>query len=228
VSNGRRDENSEWRVFEGLQGPAKLELVKALLAHGANPNARAKRNPGYQRGGSRMAGGTLAGATPFFIAARVADVDVMRLLMASGADPSLQTDRHVTPLMVAAGVGSGTGSSAVPQKRALEAVKLCWELGNDINVANVEGETALHGAAYRGPQGTDLLIHFLVEKGAKINAKNAQGWTPLTLVEGLYFNATTTLSDSGAALLRKLGAEPSPANLNRAIGSSILNGALNR
>jgi hypothetical protein len=50
----------------------------------------------------------------------------------------------------------------------------------------------------------------------------------LTLVEGLYFNATTTLSESGAALLRKYGAEPSPPNLNRAIGSSILNGALNR
>ena len=173
-------------------------------------------------------GGTLAGATPFFLAAKAADLDVMRLLVASGADPSLETGRHVTPLMVAAGVGSGTGSSPVPQSKALEAVKLCLELGNDVNVANVEGETALHGAAYRGPQGTEMIIQLLVDHGANINAKNKQGWTPLTIVEGLYFNATTTLSESGSALLRKLGAEPSPPNLNRAIGSSILNGALNR
>jgi ankyrin repeat protein len=230
VANGRRDENSDWRVFLGLQGPTKLELVKALLAHGANPNARAQRNPGYQREMVKRAirGEALAGATPFFIAARVADLDVMRLLVASGADPSLETDRHVTPMMVAAGVGSGTGSSPVPENKALEAVKVCWELGNDVNIANVEGETALHGAAYRGPQGTDSLIQFLVDKGAKVNAKNAQGWTPLTIAEGLYFNATNTLSESGAALLRKLGAEPSPKDLNRSIGSSILNGALNR
>jgi ankyrin repeat protein len=230
VANNRRDENSDWKIFEGIEESSKLEFVKALLAHGADPNARAQRNPGYQRSAGRGmgGGGTLAGATPFFIAARDADVELMRLLVANGADPSLQTSRHVTPMMAAAGVGSGTGSSGVPERKALEAVKLCWELGNDINVANVEGETALHGAAYRGPQGTETIIQFLVDKGANVNAKNAQGWTPLTIVEGLYFNATTTLSEGGVALLRKLGAEPTPPNLNRAIGSSILNGALNR
>ena len=227
LNNSRRDENSEWRVFEGLHGPAKLELAKALLAHGANPNARAKRNPGYQ-GGSSMRGGTLAGSTPFFIAATVADLDVMRLLVASGADPSLATNRRATPLMAAAGVGSGISGSPVPQGRALEAVKLCLELGNDINAANVESETALHGAAYRGPQGTDLLLQFLVDNGAKINAKNVQGWTPLTIVEGLYTNASNTLSPSGVAVLRKLGAEPSPKDLDRNLGSSVLNGGLNR
>jgi hypothetical protein len=84
------------------------------------------------------------------------------------------------------------------------------ELGNNIDVANVDGETALHGAAYRTPQPADNLIRFLVETGAKMNVKNTRGWTPLIIVEGLYFNGSYTFSASAAELLRKLGADPTP------------------
>ena len=219
---GLRDEDSEWSITGGLRGEAKLDFVKVLLTHGANPNARAESNPRVVRprpGGTSRRGGTPAGATPFWIAAKAGDVDAMRLLLVSGADPSL-ANRSVTPLMAAAGVGAGTGSSPVPQSRALEAVKLCLELGNDINAVNENGDTALHGAAYRGPQGTDLLIQFLVDNGASMNVKNGLGWTPLTIVEGLYFTATNTYSASGAELLRTLGADPSPSNIDRQVGTT--------
>ena len=130
--------------------------------------------------------------------------------------------------MAAAGVGAGTGSNPVPQSRAVDAIELCLELGNDVDAANVDGNTALHGAAFRGTQGTELVIQVLVDNGANINARNTWGWTPLTIVEGLYFNATNTLDPNGVALLRKLGAEPSPPDIDRAVGSSIANGRVNQ
>ena len=233
LNNNRRDENSDWLMFEGLKGAAKLEMAQALLAHGANPNARAQRRPGYQ--GSRLGvvgraygANVYAGATPLVIAAQDADLDIMRLLAAHGADASLATERKVTPLMAAAGVGAGISSTPVPQSRAVEAIKLCLELGNDVNAANVDGNAALHGAAYRGTQGTELVIQVLVDNGANINARNQWGWTPLTIVEGLYFNGANTLDPNGVALLRNLGTEPSPSDLNRVVGSAIANGRVNQ
>ena len=62
---------------------AKLQLVKALLAHGANPNGRMTRRPPGFAGGYEDA----AGATPFLLASAAADVEMMRLLLAAGADP---------------------------------------------------------------------------------------------------------------------------------------------
>jgi ankyrin repeat protein len=214
--NGRMglgDEDSDWTVFEGLKGQAKRDFIELLLASGANPNARAAVSPRAESAGRSVINTppeSQFGGTPFWLAAKAANVETMRLLLAHGADPSLTTNRKATPLMAAAGVGSGAGSNPVPESRALEAVKLCLELGNNIDVANVDGETALHGAAYRTPQPADNLIRFLVETGAKMNVKNTRGWTPLIIVEGLYFNGSYTFSPSAAELLRKLGADPTP------------------
>ena len=185
-----------------------------------------QRQPTRARAAGTYGGDTYAGATPLVIAAMDADLDVMRLLAAHGADASLETERKMTPLMAAAGVGGGRSSNPVPQSRAVEAIKLCLELGNHVNAANVDGNTALHGAAFRGTQGTELVIQVLVDNGANINVRNQWGWTPLTIVEGLYFSATNTLDPNGVALLRKLGAEPSPPDLNRVVGSR--NGRVNR
>jgi hypothetical protein len=165
-------------------------------------------------------GGPYAGATPFFLAAKVADLEMMRLLLASGADPGLATNRNTTPLMAASGVGSGVDSNPVPQSRALEAMKLCLEAGNDVNAANADRETALHGAAYRGRQGSEVLIQFLVDKNAAINARNKFGWTPLTIVEGLYFGAQNTTWKPSVELLQKLGAERTPPNIDRLVGTT--------
>lgn len=213
---GLKDENSEWSQLEGLKGQEQLDFIKLLLAHGADVNARADAAPRADSGDRGRSVINIPrerrtfGGTPFWLAAKALDVEVMRLLVASGADPSIPTDRNVTPLMAAAGVGSGVGSNGTPESKAIQAVKLCLVLGNDLNAANVDGETALHGAAYRTPQPADNLLQFLVENGANMNVKNARGWTPLIIVEGLYFNGTHSRSASAATLLRRLGADPTP------------------
>ena len=97
--------------------------------------------------------------------------------------------------MAAAGLGQGApGTSPVPENAALEAVKLCVKLGADINAVNADGETALHGAAYRGPQGSSTIVQFLVDNGANVNVKNRRGWSPLVIAEGLFFEASNTIN----------------------------------
>lgn len=191
-------------------GLEKLEFIKLLLARGADPNARATRAP---------AGVGTVGATPFFLAAWAADVDTMRLLLGAGADPMLPTTGGTTPLMAAAGFLHSAGGENTSEDRALEAVKLCVELGHDVNAANTShGDTALHAAAYRGKEGATSIVQFLVDHGAKVNVTNKRGWTPLLIAEGLYFSASNTLHVGTIELLRKLGADPSPPNYNRNAG----------
>lgn len=224
------DENSEWSFFQGPREQAKLELVGLLLTHGADPNARAARYPSYQPGPPRQQstaspptrGGHGLGATPFWIAASVGDVDTMHVLLASGAAPSLSTHSNVTPLMAAAGVGSGIASHDVPQSKAVQAVQLCLALGSNVNAVNVAGESALHGAVYRGDQGSEMLIRLLVDSGAQVNGINKYGWTPLIIAEGVYGAANNTRSPKAADVLRDLGAEPSPREVDRNIASNAV------
>jgi ankyrin repeat protein len=210
-----RPEGTEWEAARGLPGPKKLDFVKLLLARGANPNARAEGNP--RVGGGRARGGRLAGGTPFLMAAVVADVEMMRLLLQHGADPLLSTTQKMTALMAAAGLVATAepGNSSVPESRALEAVKLCVELGIDVNAINGDNESALHGAAYRGLAGSNSIIQYLVDKGADINAKNKKGWTALTLAEGIFWNASNSKNPQAEELLRSLGAEPTPPDMER-------------
>ena len=142
-----------------------LDVIKALIARGADVNARMTKGFIGLRQPLDM---PLAGATPFFLAARVVDVPVMQLLVDKGADPLLRTNENATPLMTAAGVGYRQGESPGTEEEALAAVKLAFELGDDINAANGIGFTALHGAAIRG---ANSIIQFLVDNGARINAQ---------------------------------------------------------
>jgi uncharacterized protein len=84
-----------------------LELARLLIAHGATVDLRTRRSPadGFRQWIRRE------GATAFFLAAKAADVALMRLLVASGADPLLPTTQGVTPLAAAAGVGYCQGES---------------------------------------------------------------------------------------------------------------------
>jgi ankyrin repeat protein len=138
-----------------------LELAKALLEHGANPNARIDyrerpfskeggvcRNPPLIRLGRHYL--TFSGATPFYLAARNGDAPYMRLLAEHGADPKLTSVLGVTPLIGAAGLDYWEGESAGPytgvsEAERLEAVKLAIELGNDINAAAVFGDYKMEG-----------------------------------------------------------------------------------
>ena len=114
-----------------------------------------------------------------------ADVPYMKMLVKLGADPRLPNAQHCTPLMAAAGVGClAPGEEAGTEDEAIEAVKLALELGNDVNAVDDNGETAMHGAAYKS---FPRVVQLLADKGAKIevwNRKNKYGWTPLAIAEG--------------------------------------------
>ena len=165
-----------------------LELIKVLLAKGVDTNARTKEAPPIRRSFLRTTG-TLewvdfTGMTPFLYAARAGDVTVMRLLLEHKADPHIPTFAGTTPLMAAAGINWVFDQTYDEgQEKLLEAVKLCHELGMDVNAVNSMGLTALMGAANRG---SDEIIKFLVEKGAKLDPKDKEGRTALTWAEGVF------------------------------------------
>jgi ankyrin repeat protein len=151
-------------------------MVKYLLAHGADPNARLtsrilKRvyNPGDPHLG--------AGATPLMRAARGADAGMMRILLDGGADPTLKQKNLQSPIILAAGIhpkGGDNNPSHGTEAGAIEVVKVCLEHGMDINAVNDVDETAVFAAA-----GSPGMIRFLAEHGARLDVKNHRGQTPL-------------------------------------------------
>jgi len=180
----------------------KLRLVKALLAHGANPNGRMTRRPPGFVGGYEDA----AGATPFLLASAAADVEMMRLLLAAGADPALVTDTKTTAVMAASGLNRGVGESPITEEQALAAVRLLLELGADGKGATTNGENALFGAAYRG---WNTLLGLLIDKGADVNAVSKAGVTPWLAASGFGDRLGGVLyNKAGADLLLKHGANP--------------------
>ena len=157
-------------------------MTKALLNHAADPNARLTAKPPF-RGGLNRNWLSEPGATPFYRAAVSGDITVMRLLLAYGADPYIAATDNTTPLMVVAGVGFLTGSTySWPESDALEALQLSVELGN-VNAVNAAGLTALHGAAFKG---WNAGVQTLVNKGAKLGAKDKQGRTPMNWADAVY------------------------------------------
>jgi ankyrin repeat protein len=155
----------------------------------------------------------MRGATAFAIAAKANDLPVMRALLDAGADPFIPTVDGTTPLMHAAGIGHEPGITRSTEAEALDAIHLIVEMGGDVNIANDRGDTALHGAAWR--ERADSIVQFLIDRGADIDAKNHRLWTPLVIAEGIHTGGNFIKSDTTAALLRKLGAEPSPPDISR-------------
>lgn len=156
-----------------------LQFVKKLVEHGADVNAR------LEKGKSGRGQMNRKGATPLLLAAKTADVPLLRLLVELGADPLLPNADDCTPLMAASGVGTiAPGEEAGTEPEAIEAVKLILELGGDVNGVDNNGETAMHGAAYKS---LPKVVQLLSDNGAKIeiwNQKNKYGWTPLLIAEG--------------------------------------------
>jgi len=124
------------------------------------------------------------------------------VLLELGADPFLPNVDGDTPLMVAAGVGvySQGESPGLPEESA-EAVKILLDLGASVDDVDKNGETALHGPAWRG---SNEAVTLLVKAGAKLDAKNNRGWTPLTIADGVYYNARIMMNKHTAQLLREL------------------------
>jgi hypothetical protein len=186
---------------------SSLELAKKLIAKGADVNVLMTKDfrDGYRNRLNRI------GASAFLLAAKNDDTELMKVLLAAGADPLKANADKTTPLMVAAGVdiwnpGEDGGSTAEDEPEALAAVKMLVELGAGVNDANDRGETALHGAAYRGSQS---IVKYLVEKGAKLDARSNQGWTPWTIANGVFYTLFFKEQRPTADLLEKLMAERS-------------------
>ena len=178
-----------------------LDMAHILIEHGAALNARQTKEP---RDGNRNMLKRV-GATPFLLAAKAADVEMMRLLVDMGADPNLTTDNGATPMMAAAGVGIWKiGENPGTNDEALEAVTLTWELGNDVNTADANGDTALHGAVHRG---ADEIVRLLHDKGANLDAVNETGWTALSIAEGVFYPNTFNRHPNIVTLLLSLGAD---------------------
>ena len=171
-----------------------LTVVKSLLKHGANPNARLvqdkeKAAEEIKKGNVQIEGKrtavtvdeiVLQGATPLFLAAEVNNLDVIKTLVAAGADPLIPSERGTTPLMMAAGAGTDVQREREPEERAtaVETAKFLVEHGADVNAVGQYGWTPLHAAAY---QGLNDVIAYLVSKGAKIDQKDEFGQTALSI-----------------------------------------------
>jgi uncharacterized protein len=191
-----------------------MDLIQALLAHGANVNAQLKKMQPYRtkldRGDDTMLG---TGTTPILRAAKAGDAGAIQVLLAKGADPKLPAKSGITPLMAAAGLGTKEEDTTARKKTEAEAIasiKLCLDAGAEVNAADGQGQTALHGAAQKG---WDQVVQFLVDRGARLDAKDKRGRTPLDAAMGLLGNggfdgSRRDVHESTAALLRKLMAAP--------------------
>jgi uncharacterized protein len=199
------------RNIEGGDYPVRapdmdhLDLIKLLLSHGANVNARVcgvEGTPRKCKGDSTETRTIFTmqwlyedGATPFLRAAQSGDVTVMKLLLEHGANPKLSTENGDTALMVAAGIGWVEGVTFEwSEAENLEAVKMCLDLGIDPTIADGDGRTALHGAAHKGRND---VIRLLVEHGAKLDVRDngsrdtfagslhGHTWMPIDYARGL-------------------------------------------
>jgi uncharacterized protein len=182
----------------GLDAAAKATsvlIVKALLAHGANPNARlevdkekvaaeikAQGNAGARtkRTAITITEVELEGATPVALAAECNNLDAIKALVDGGADPLIPTTKGTTPLILASGAGTDVQRARSPEERAIaiQTARYLVEHGTDVNAAGQFGWTALHAATY---QGLNDVIEYLVSKGAKIDAFDELGQTPLSI-----------------------------------------------
>jgi uncharacterized protein len=185
---------------KGSGNMSSLEFVRKLAAKGANLNARVTRKPSM---GTTIL--NAIGATPFLLAARTKDVELMRLLAELGADPLLTNEDGTTPLMVAAGIGTSSPlEDPGTEPEVLEAVKLALKLGGDVNAVDKKGETAMHGAAYKH---VPSVVRFLAENGAKVevwNRQNDRGWTPLKIVEGIPIAMNVAGHEATRQVIREL------------------------
>ena len=191
------DRDEEWLGAAGVSGEGRVQLVEALLMHGADPNiplVEGVPKVGYSN--ARIFGWHDTGATPFWLAARSVYLDVMKVLVKYGADPSLGLTKPegnvvtplvpppaegTSPLMAAMGTGRSDLDLTVPPEDVLEAVRLILDLGGDPNGRDARGAFPLLSAA---SAGNNELVKLLVGAGADVNLATPDGKTPLDAARG--------------------------------------------
>jgi ankyrin repeat protein len=181
---------------EGSGTLSSLELVKKLAERGADVNARMTKKVNLNN--TRM---NELGATPFMLASLTADAPLMRMLATLGADPSLTNVEKSTPLMMAAGLATRSpGEDAGTEAEVAEAVQVALDLGADVNASDINGETAVHAAAYKNLPN---VVKLLTSKGASVtrwNRENKFGWTPLAIAVGYRFGNFKPSAETEAAI----------------------------
>ena len=157
-----------------------LQFARELVQRGAKVNFQLER--GRKAGGARV---SEVGATALFMAADRADLDYIKLLVELGADPLLPNNDGTTPLMVAAGIGSqAPEEEAGNEAECLATVRYLVSLGARVDTVDKNGETAMHGAAYKN---IPAVVHYLDSVGHDIkvwNKPNRNKRTPLLIAEG--------------------------------------------
>lgn len=194
-----------------------LTLVQALLAHKANPDVRTTKGTPLRRDTTDFnLPATLIGSTPYLLAARFLEPEIMTALAAGGADKTLTMRDGTTALMLATGTSSGNGATrrgiavidggvVEPETAVLKTVAAALDLGADVNAANQAGDTALHAAAAKG---LNSVVQLLADKGAQLNAKNKRGLTPLASL----MPSNAAIRRRGAAITAAALADDDSAN----------------
>ncbi len=191
---------------------SSLDLITALLAHGASVNMQMKTQQPYRtkvdRGNDTM---LTTGTTPILRAAKAGDVVVVSMLLEKGANPNLVTRNGINPLMAAAGLGTNesrmrSGRKKTEKEAHRHSLDLCLKAGVDVNAIDSKGQTALHGAAQKG---WDQVVQYLADHDARLDVKDKKGLTPVDAAMGLagglgFDNTTGDVHETTAALLRKL------------------------
>ncbi len=185
-----------------------LEFARRLVASGAEVNLRLEKGKGTRGRVSQK------GKTPFFMAADTADLPFMKLLVELGADPTITNEDGTTPLMVAAGLNTNApAEEAGSEEESLQVVAYLLDMGSDINAVDKNGETAMHGAAYKN---FPKMVKFLDQRGADIkvwNRPNEMKRTPLKIAEGFRPGNFRPSPDTIAALhqvMQRYGITPPP------------------
>lgn len=189
---------------------SSLDFLREIVKAGAKvdaalgPDARAKAFGAIN----------FHGATPFLLACRNADLEMMKLLVELGADPHKPNADGSTPLMAAAGLGCyAPGEEAGTEEECLAACEYLMSLGADVNAVDQKNQTAMHGAAYKS---LPKVARLLAAKGAKIdlwNRKNDRGWTPLLIAQGFRpgnFKPSVPTIAAISDLMKAQGVEPPP------------------
>jgi ankyrin repeat protein len=204
---------------DGSGEMSSIEFVRKAVAQGADLNIRMTKKVNLG-----LTSLNTTGATPYFLAAKTADAELMRLFASLGADTSITNVDGATPLMAAAGLGTRSpGEDAGTESEVLEALQAALDLGADINAVDKNGETAMHSAAYKNHP---LAVGFLAAHGAKIdiwNRENKRGWTPLTIAEGYRFGNYKPSPETVAAIQKVMKASgvpiPPPYNPAKRVNS---------
>jgi ankyrin repeat protein len=165
-------------------------IVKALLDHGADPNFQLRIwTPNRRSADDWHYDPMMVGASPLWLAARIGEPNIVKMLLDKGADPKFvhhavyvaelgfgqgNRDESFSVLHAAVGMAKSNAWVDIPaterEPKTLETVKILLDHGVEINYKSPDGKTALDGAR---TQRFQSVIAYLTEKGATGSAAPA-------------------------------------------------------